>query len=152
MRKVYSKRAGAEVYALASEQIKEFRKAGYKTPSPEETIAEAGAAKLEPPEGARAYVVFDFKSGEFAVRVRTCTLKGSEYSGLCGEIVKAAILKRLAESKDPDRPKAAPAAESYPAPVLKTLLGGTASPSAAPTNSPAPPAPAAVDDGEEVST
>ena len=159
MRKAYSKRAGAEVYALAPEQIEEFRKAGYKTPTPEEAIADAGAVKLEPPEGSRAYVVFDFKAGEFAVRVRTCTLKGSEYSSLCGEIIKAAILKRLAESADPDRPKTPPAAgassaivELLKAALTKTIIGAgaTASPAAqTPTVTPAPPE---GDDGEEVST
>ena len=165
MRKAYSKRAGAEVYALAPEQIEEFRKAGYKTPTPEEAIADAGAVKLEPPEGSRAYVVFDFKAGEFAVRVRTCTLKGSDYSSLCGEIIKAAILKRLAENADPDRPKAPPAAgtssaagassaivELLKAALTKTIIGAgaTASPAAqTPTVTPAPPE---GDDGEEVST
>ena len=79
MKKVYSKKVGGEVFALAPEQLEVFRNAGYQTPAPEEVIADAGAAMLTPPEDKRAYVVLNLKSGEFAVRVRSCTLKGSEY-------------------------------------------------------------------------
>lgn len=111
MKKTYSQRAGTEVFALSPEQLEVFRKAGYDTPTAAEAIADAGAVKLTPPEGKRAYVAFDFKTGEFFVRVRTCTLKSSEVGGLVGEIVQAAITKRLAESADPDRPKAAPAGQ-----------------------------------------
>ncbi|MDY2976452.1 MAG: hypothetical protein SOR90_02810 [Oscillospiraceae bacterium] len=32
MKKVYSKRIGTEVFALAPEQLDVFKKAGYKTP------------------------------------------------------------------------------------------------------------------------
>ena len=111
MKKVYSKKLGGEVFALAPEQLEVFRNAGYQTPAPEEVIADAGEATLTPPEDKRAYVVLNLKSGEFAVRVRSCTLKGSEYSAVVGEIVQAGLLKRLAEQADPDRPKpAAPAA------------------------------------------
>lgn len=110
MKKTYSKRAGTEVFALSPEQIEVFEKAGYETPTVAEAIADAGAVKLTPPEGKRAYVAFDFKEGVFFVRVRTCTLKSNEVSGLVGEIVQAAITKRLAENADPDRPKASPAA------------------------------------------
>lgn len=113
MKKVYSKKLGGEVFALAPEQLEVFRNAGYQTPAPEEVIADAGAAMLTPPEDKRAYVVLNLKTGEFAVRVRACTLKGSEYSAVVGEIVQAGLLKRLAEQADPDRPK--PAAPSAPA-------------------------------------
>lgn len=113
MKKVYSKKAGAEVFALAPEQLEVFRQAGYKTPSPEEVIADAGAALLVPPEDKRAYVVLNLKTGEFAVRVRACTLKGKEASALVGEIVQAGMVKSLAEKADPDRPK--PAAPTAPA-------------------------------------
>lgn len=116
MKKVYSKKAGAEVFALAPEQLEVFRQAGYKTPSPEEVIADAGAALLVPPEDKRAYVVLNLKTGEFVVRVRACTLKGKEASALVGEIVQAGMVKSLAEKADPDRPKpAAPTAPAAPA-------------------------------------
>ena len=82
MKKVYSKKLGGEVFALAPEQLEVFRNAGYQTPAPEEVIADAGEATLTPPEEKRAYVVLNLKSGEFAVRVRSCTLKGSEYSAV----------------------------------------------------------------------
>lgn len=44
MKKVYSKKLGAEAYALAPEQLEVFRQAGYYAPKPEEVIADAGAA------------------------------------------------------------------------------------------------------------
>ena len=91
MKKVYSKKLGGEVFALAPEQLEVFRNAGYQTPTPEEVIADAGEATLTPPEDKRAYVVLNLKSGEFAVRVRSCTLKGSEYSAVVGEIVQAGL-------------------------------------------------------------
>lgn len=131
MKKVYSKKVGGEVFALAPEQLEVFRNAGYQTPAPEEVIADAGAAMLTPPEDKRAYVVLNLKSGEFAVRVRSCTLKGNEFSAVVGEIVQAGVLKRLAEQADPDRPKpAAPAAgASSPfvalfAEAIKKAFGG----------------------------
>ena len=105
MKKVYSKRIGTEVFALAPEQLDVFRKAGYQTPTPEEVIADAGAAFVTPPEDKRAYVVFNFQKGEFAVRVKGCTLKGEETPAFVGELVQAAVVKRLAEAADPDRPK-----------------------------------------------
>lgn len=80
MKKVYSQKASTEVFALAPEQLVIFKSAGYETPTAEEAIADAGAVKLTPPEGKRAYVAFDFKKGEFFVRVKTCTLRGNEYS------------------------------------------------------------------------
>lgn len=149
MKKVYSQRAGTEVFALAPEQLEVFKSAGYETPSAEEAIADAGAVKLTPPEGERAYVAFDFKAGEFFVRVKTCTLRGNEYGALVGEIVKAAILKGQAERADPDRPKAAaPAAGANASPFAalltegleKSLLGavlGSAFTAAPPATSPA---------------
>lgn len=109
MKKAYSKRAGAEVFALDAAQLEVFKKSGYEVSKPEEVIADAGEVKLVPPEGKRAYVVFNFKTGVFSVRVRTCTLKnGKETGELVGEIVQAGILKRLAENADPDRPKEEP--------------------------------------------
>lgn len=108
MKKVYSQRAGTEVFALAPEQLEAFKNSGYETPTAAEAIADAGAIKITPPEGKRAYVAFDFKKGEFFVRVRTCTLRGNEVGGLVGEIVQAAITKSMVERADPDRPKAEP--------------------------------------------
>lgn len=133
MRKYYSKRAGTEVYAPAPQQLETLKSAGYTVPNPEEVITDAGAVMLLPPEGRRAYVVFDRRTGEFAVRVWACTLKGNEYSGLVSELLKAAIEKRVAESADPDRPKAstapAGAAPSTLAGIvsaaIKSALGGT---------------------------
>lgn len=145
MKKVYSKKVGGEVFALAPEQLEVFRNAGYQTPTPEEVIADAGAAMLTPPEGKRAYVVLNLKSGEFAVRVRSCTLKGSEFSAVVGEIVQAGVLKRFAEQADPDRPKpAAPSAgASSPlvalfAEAIKKAMGGAAETAADPATSPSP--------------
>lgn len=151
MKKVYSKRAGAEVFALAPEQLEVFRKSGYETPAPEEVIADAGAATLTPPEGKRAYVVFNFKTGVFSVRVRTCTLENGKATGeLVGEIVQAGMVKRLAENADPDRPKAEPSAAGAPSPLasiiteaLKKTLGGAKQ---AATTPPAP----APEESEEV--
>lgn len=158
MKKVYSQKAGTEVFTLAPEQLAVFKSAGYETPTPEEAIADAGAVKLTPPEGERAYVAFDFKAGEFFVRVKTCTLRGNEYSVLVSEIVKAAILKGQAVQADPDRPKAEPGANASPFVALlteslkKSLLGslvgaafGQAPPTAPPDTSPA-----AGENGEEV--
>lgn len=88
MKKVYSQKASTEVFALAPEQLAVFKSAGYETPTAEEAIADAGAVKLAPPEGKRAYVAFDFKAGEFFVRVKTCTLRGSEYSNLIKELTR----------------------------------------------------------------
>ncbi len=151
MKKVYSKKLGGEVFALAPEQLEVFRNAGYKTPTPEEVIADAGEAMLVPPEDKRAYVVLNLKSGEFAVRVRACTLKGNEASALVGEIVQAGIVKKFAEQADPDRPKPAAPAAGASSPfvaliteALKKSLGGAAAPS------PASPAPAGVKSTEEV--
>lgn len=144
MKKVYSKKAGGEVFALAPEQLEVFRQAGYKTPTPEEVIADAGAAMLAPPEEKRAYVVLNLKSGEFAVRVRACTLKGNASSALVSEIVQAGILKRFAEQADPDRPKpaaptagtASPFASLITETLKKVIVGDTAAP--APAAAPSP--------------
>lgn len=106
MKKVYSQKASTEVFALAPEQLAVFKSAGYATPAAEEAIADAGAVKLTPPEGKRAYVAFDFKAGEFFVRVKTCTLRGSEYSNLIKELIEAALLRGQVVQADPDRPKA----------------------------------------------
>lgn len=125
MKKVYSQKASTEVFALAPEQLAVFKSAGYETPTAEEVIADAGAVRLTPPEGERAYVAFDFKAGEFFVRVKTCTLRGNEYGALVGEIVKAALLKGQAERADPDRPKAAaPAAGANASPFAALLTEG----------------------------
>lgn len=125
MKKAYSKRAGTEVFALAPEQLAVFQKSGYEVSTPEEVIADAGTVKIEPPEGKRAYVVFNFKTGVFSVRVRTCTIKnGKETGELVGEIVQAGILKRLAENADPDRPKAEPSATGTASPLASLLMEG----------------------------
>lgn len=122
MKKVYSKKASTEVFALAPEQLAVFKSAGYETQTAEEAIADAGAVKLTPPEGKRAYVAFDFKAGEFFVRVKTCTLRGNEYGALVGEIVKAAILKGQVVQADPDRPKAAATGEGANVSPFVSLL------------------------------
>lgn len=105
MKKVYSKKLGAEAYALAPEQLDLFEQLGYGVPAPGDVIADAGAATIEPPAGARAYVVMNLKTGEFAVRVRGCTLKGKDTSAFTGELAKALVLKSLVERADPDRPR-----------------------------------------------
>ena len=74
MKKLYSKKLGGEAFALDAAQLDTLKKAGYTVPSPEEVIADAAAVRIEPPEGKRAYVAFDFKTGAFAVRTRTQTL------------------------------------------------------------------------------
>lgn len=152
MKKVYSKRIGTEVFALAPEQLDVFKKAGYKTPTPEEVIADAGAAFVTPPENKRAYVVFNFQKGEFAVRVKGCTLKGEETPAFVGELVQAALIKRLAENADPDRPKAvkpegatpggSPLAEMLKATLVKAFQSSANQPGAAdkPAKVDAPPA------------
>lgn len=144
MKKVYSKKLGGEVFALAPEQLEVFRQAGYKTPTPEEVIADAGDAMVVPPENKRAYVVLNLKSGEFAVRVRACTLKGKESSALVGEIVQAGMVKSLVEKADPDRPKPEAPAEGAVAPLAsiftealkKAIVGDTAAPTPAAAPSP----------------
>ena len=91
MKKVYSKKLGGEVFALAPEQLEVFQNAGYQTPAPEEVIADAAAVKIEPPEGKRAYVVFDFKTGAFKVRTKpptslsasVCVLVRTLKAGVC---------------------------------------------------------------------
>lgn len=107
MKRVYSSKLKAEVFALAPEQLKIFAQSGYKTPDAAAVIADAGAAIIEPPADKRAYVVFNYKSGAFSVRVRGCTLKGSETGAFVGEVVQAALTAKLLESADPDKPKAA---------------------------------------------
>ena len=114
MKKLYSKKLGGEAFALDAAQLDILKKAGYTVPSPEEVIADAAAVKIEPPEGARAYVVFDFKTGAFAVRARTQTLADSEVGGFVGEVVSAAILSKYVERADPDRPKEAATATASP--------------------------------------
>lgn len=121
MKKVYSQKASTEVFALAPEQLAVFKSAGYETPTAEEAIADAGAVKLTPPEGKRAYVAFDFKAGEFFVRVKTCTLRGSEYSNLIKELIEAALLRGQVVQADPDRPKAAPAEGANVSPFVSLL-------------------------------
>ena len=122
MKKVYSQKASTEVFALAPEQLAVFKSAGYETPTAEEAIADAGAVKLTPPEGKRAYVAFDFKAGEFFVRVKTCTLRGSEYSNLIKELIEAALLRGQVVQADPDRPKAAAPGESANVSPFVSLL------------------------------
>ena len=124
MKKVYSQKASTEVFALAPEQLAIFKSARYETPTAEEAIADAGAVKLTPPEGKRAYVAFNFKAGEFFVRVKTCTLRGNEYSVLIKELVEAALLRGRVIQADPDRPKAAAPAEANVSPFVSTLTEG----------------------------
>lgn len=114
MKKLYSKKLGGEAFALDAAQLDTLKKAGYTVPSPEEVIADAAAVKIEPPEGARAYVVFDFKTGAFAVRTRTQTLTDNEVGGFVGEVVSAAILSNFVERADQDRPKEATPATASP--------------------------------------
>lgn len=112
----------AQTSALDAAQLDILKKAGYTVPSHEEVIADAAAVKIEPPEGARAYVVFDFKTGAFAVRTRTQTLTDNEVGGFVGEVVSAAILSNFVERADPDRPKgAAPAASATASPLVNML-------------------------------
>ena len=99
MKKLYSKQLGSEVYALAPEQLKVFASSGYEVPTPEAVIADAGAIRIVPPAGKRAYAVFKFTTGAFVVRT-------SEETGtFVGEVVQAAIVCKLAENADPDRRK-----------------------------------------------
>lgn len=107
MKKVYSKRLGGEAFALAPQQLEIFRQAGYQTPTPEEVIADAGAATLIPPAGKKAHVAMNLRTGEFAIRVRSCTIKGNEAKALIADIVQAEIVMSLAKQADPDRPKPA---------------------------------------------
>lgn len=81
-----------------------LRDAGYSVPSPADVIADAGAAVITPPEGARAYVVMNLKTGEFSVRTRSCTLRNkTELGEFSGEVVRAGMVKALVERADPDR-------------------------------------------------
>ena len=74
MKKLYSKQLGSEVYALAPEQLKVFASSGYEVPTPEAVIADAGAIRIVPPAGKRAYAVFKFTTGAFVVRTSAETL------------------------------------------------------------------------------
>lgn len=122
MKKLYSKKLGGEAFALDAAQLDTLKKAGYTAPSPEEVIADAAAVKIEPPEGKRAYVVFDFKTGAFKVRTRTQTLSESEVGGFVGEVVSAAILCGFVERADMDNPKAdAPATPTTASPLVNML-------------------------------
>lgn len=122
MKKLYSKKLGGEAFALDAAQLDTLKKAGYTVPSPEEVIADAAAVKIEPPEGKRAYVVFDFKTGAFKVRTRTQTLSESEVGGFVGEVVSAAILCGFVERADMDNPKAdAPATPTTASPLVNML-------------------------------
>lgn len=107
MKKLYSKRLGKEAYALTPEQLSVFARSGYQTPKPEEVIADPAAHFITPPADKRAYVVFNFQTGAFSVRIKACTIKGEETPAFIGEVVRAAITKKLVENADPDAPKAA---------------------------------------------
>jgi hypothetical protein len=121
MKKYYSKTLGVEAFALDVAQLDILKKAGYAVPSPEAVIADP-AVRIEPPEDARAYIVFNFKSGAFTVRTRTQTLAGSEVGAFVGEVVSAAVLCSLVERADPDRPKKeAPAASATVSPIVNML-------------------------------
>ena len=105
MKKLYSKQLGSEVYALAPEQLKVFASSGYEVPTPEAVIADAGAIRIVPPAGKRAYAVFKFTTGAFVVRTSAETMTMQEVGTFVGEVVQAAIVCKLAENADPDRPK-----------------------------------------------
>ena len=105
MKKLYSKQLGSEVYALAPEQLKVFASSGYEVPTPEAVIADAGAIRIIPPAGKRAYAVFKFTTGAFVVRTSAETLTMQETGAFVGEVVQAAIVCKMAENADPDRPK-----------------------------------------------
>ena len=163
MKKVYSQKASTEVFALAPEQLAIFKSAGYETQTAEEAIADAGAVRLTPPEGKRAYVAFDFKAGEFFVRVKTCTLRGNEYSALVKELIEAALLRGQVVQADPDRPKAegenvSPFAsilteglkKSFTEGLAKSLLGSLMSAAFTPPTAPSASSQAAGASSEEV--
>lgn len=105
MKKLYSKQLGSEAYALAPEQLKVFASSGYEVPTPEAVIADAGAIRIVPPAGKRAYAVFKFTTGAFVVRTSAETMTMQEVGTFVGEVVQAAIVCKLAENADPDRPK-----------------------------------------------
>ncbi len=105
MKKLYSKQLGSEVYALAPEQLKVFASSGYEVTTPEAVIADAGAIRIVPPVGKRAYAVFKFTTGAFVVRTSAETMTMQEVGTFVGEVVQAAIVCKLAENADPDRPK-----------------------------------------------
>lgn len=139
MKKLYSKKIGGEAFALDAAQLDLFKQNGYTVPSPEEVIADA-AVHIEPPEGKRAYVVFDFKTGVFSVRARTATLNGKEVGGFVGEVVQAALLCRFLEQADPDRPKAdTKSAEDKLSPLAAMIKNALVA--AAEKNAPAKPEP-----------
>lgn len=106
MKKLYSKKLGGEAFALDAAQLDTLKRPVIPCRARKEVIADAAAAKIEPPEGKRAYVVFDFKTGAFKVRTRTQTLAESEVGGFVGEVVSAAILCGFVERADMDNPKA----------------------------------------------
>lgn len=120
MKKVYSSKAGTTVYALTPEQLSVFQEAGYQTPTPEQVIADAANIQLTPPEGARALVVFNFKSGIFSVRVKTLLLAPGETSGFVGELIAADVLRQMAQQADPDRYKPVTQHTTAAAPVPLT--------------------------------
>ena len=105
MKKLYSKQLGGEVYALTPEQLKVFASSGYEVPTPEAVIADAGAIRIVPPAGKRAYAAFKFTTGAFVVRTSAETLTMQEVGAFIGEVVQAAIVCKMAENADPDRPK-----------------------------------------------
>lgn len=125
MKKVYSSKAGTTVYALTPEQLSVFQEAGYQTPTPEQVIADAANIQLIPPEGARALVVFNFKTGIFSVRVKTLLLAPGETSGFVGELIAADVLRQMAQQADPDRykPVTQPATAAAPVPFTSEPTG-----------------------------
>ena len=89
MKKLYSKQLGSEVYALAPEQLKVFASSGYEVPTPEAVVADAGAIRIVPPAGKRAYAVFKFTTGAFVVRTSAETMTMQEVGTFVGEVVPA---------------------------------------------------------------
>lgn len=105
MKKLYSKQLGSEVYALAPGTVESIRVERVRSPTPEAVIADAGAIRIVPPAGKRAYAVFKFTTGAFVVRTSAETMTMQEVGTFVGEVVQAAIVCKLAENADPDRPK-----------------------------------------------
>ena len=67
--------------------MKVFASSGYEVPTPEAVIADAGAIRIVPPAGKRAYAVFKFTTGAFVVRTSAETMTMQEVGTFVGEVV-----------------------------------------------------------------
>lgn len=123
MKKLYSQKLKSEVYALSPEQLEKLRQNGYTVPRPEEVIADAGAVQIKPPEGKRAYVVLNFKTGAFSVRVRGAAYGIGEIGALVGDIINAGMVARFVENADPDRAPSDPG-NKKPSPIITAIVEG----------------------------